>query len=154
MPPVQVQTGPVQAVKKTGEEVNLSGLPFLTHTEMDEGASLLMGAAIARSPGSGAITVSLPQVQLLEGDVLAVFAEEDSPLARCIAAAREEDQSLDFALVIGMHPKHHPLSARQPIHLRRIQNPLLQPGGQFFRRLDGGGDFRVGLFAGGDGACI
>ena len=38
LPPVQVQTGPVHEVKRTGDEVDLADLPILTHAESDAAA--------------------------------------------------------------------------------------------------------------------
>ncbi len=104
LPPVQVQTGPVHEVQRTGGEVDLSELPILTHAESDEAPSLLMGAAVARDPRSGAVTVSLPQTVVLGKDALGILPAEDSPLAACVSAAAEEEKPLDVALVIGMHP--------------------------------------------------
>ena len=104
LPPVQVQTGPVHEVKRTGGEVDLSELPILTHAESDPAPSFLMGAAVARNPRSGAVTVSLPQSVVLEKDALGILASEDSPLAACISAAADEGKALDVALVIGTHP--------------------------------------------------
>ncbi len=104
LPPVQVQTGPVHEVKKTGEEADLSELPLLTHAEADEAPSLLMGAAVARNPRTGAVTVSLPRSVVAGKNALGLLLDEDSPLAGCISIAADEGRILDVALVIGMHP--------------------------------------------------
>ncbi|MFQ5692210.1 MAG: UbiD family decarboxylase domain-containing protein [Nitrospinota bacterium] len=111
LPPVQVQTGPVQAVKKTGSEIDLAELPLLTHAAGDEAPSLLMGAAVARNPATGAVSVSLPRSVLLGRNALALLPGEDSPLAACLAAAAGLDQPLEVALVVGMHPAFYMAAA-------------------------------------------
>ncbi|MFQ5913503.1 MAG: UbiD family decarboxylase domain-containing protein [Nitrospinota bacterium] len=130
LPPVQVQTGPVQAVKKTGKEADLSVLPLLTHTDGDESPSLLMGAAVARNPRSGAVTVSLPQLRWLDKDALGIFADEDLPLANCISDTSDERQPIEVALVIGMHPAFYLAAAvgmDGAVSLGRIGSLLGEP---------------------------
>lgn len=107
LPPVQVQTGPVHEVKRTGDEVDLADLPILTHAESDSAPSLLMGAAVARNPQSGAVTVSLPRIVRLDGRHVGILAAEDSPLAACLQAAGDQGEVLEVALVIGMHPSFY-----------------------------------------------
>ena len=107
LPPVQVQTGPVHEVRRTGDEVDLADLPILTHAESDAAPSLLMGAAVARNPQSGAVTVSLPRIVRLDGRHLGILAAEDSPLAACLQVADDRGEALEAALVIGMHPSFY-----------------------------------------------
>lgn len=104
LPPVQVRTGPVQSVRREGERADVSELPLLTHAEGDEAPSLLMAAAVARDPDSGAVTVSLPRAVLLDKAALGLLPGDGSPLADCLAAAAREGRALEVALVIGMHP--------------------------------------------------
>jgi 2,5-furandicarboxylate decarboxylase 1 len=111
LPPVQVQTGPVQEVKKEGSEVDLTTFPFLTHAASDKAPSLLMGAAVARNPQSGAVTLSLPQSVVLGKNEMGLVVGEDSPLSGCLTAASEAGQPLEVALVIGMHPAFYMAAA-------------------------------------------
>lgn len=113
LPPIQVQSGPVQEVKQVGDEVDLSNLPILTHAESDVVPSLLLGAAIARNPQSGAVSVSLPQVVWIDGRRMGIIASEGSSLSACIQASNDEGEALEVALVIGMHPSFYLCAASE-----------------------------------------
>ncbi len=111
LPPVQVQTAPVQKVKIEGPEADLTVFPFLTHCSSDQAPSLLMGAAVARNPQSGAVTLSLPQSVVLGKNAMGLVVGEESPLSGCLTAASEAAQPLEVALVIGMHPAYYMAAA-------------------------------------------
>ncbi len=113
LPPIQVQSGPVQEVKQIDDELDLSKLPILTHAESDTLPSLLLGVAIARNPQSGAVAVSLPQVVMLDDRRMGIIASEDCQLSACIQASTEKGEVLEVALVIGMHPSFYLCAASE-----------------------------------------
>jgi len=99
-PPKKVKGGPVNEVV---ERARLSKLPILTHFEHDAGPYITSAIISARSPDKKIENVSIHRLQVLDDRHLAIRLVPRH-LFKLWQMAKEEKQSLDVAIAIGVHP--------------------------------------------------
>jgi len=99
-PPKKVKGGPVNEVV---ERARLSKLPILTHFEHDAGPYITSAIVSAHSSDKKIENVSIHRLQVLDDRHLAIRLVPRH-LFKLWQMAKEEKQSLDVAIAIGVHP--------------------------------------------------
>ncbi|MBM4297692.1 MAG: UbiD family decarboxylase, partial [Deltaproteobacteria bacterium] len=68
IPPEMVATGPVKEIKWTGDQIDLTKLPIVTHASKDIGPYVTIGVQIGKDPDSGVRNVSVHRMLVLGKD--------------------------------------------------------------------------------------
>jgi len=100
-PAKRVKDGPVNEVVM--RPPRLSKLPILTHFEHDAGPYITSAVVSARSPDKKVENVSIHRLQVLDDNYLAIRLVPRH-LFKLWQMAKEEKQSLDVSISIGVHP--------------------------------------------------
>ncbi len=72
--PELVSTGPVKEIRWTGDQVDLSKLPLVTHAGKDCGPYITIGVQIGKDPETGVRNLSIHRMLLLGKDRLSLWA--------------------------------------------------------------------------------
>lgn len=104
--PVRVADAPVQEVVMRGEEVDLSRLPFATHSKSDAGAYITAGVVLARDQITGNLNTGMYRMMITGTKSITINAAPDHDLGRIFARARETGEQVPIAVVIGHHPAY------------------------------------------------
>jgi len=104
IPPEIVPTGPVKEIKWTGDQVDLTKLPIVTHAGKDCGPYVTIGVQIGKDPESGVRNVSVHRMLVLGKDRLSLWAPADHHLGRMILMAEEKNKGLEVATAVGVDP--------------------------------------------------
>ena len=99
-----VSTGPVKEIRWTGDQVDLSKLPLVTHAGKDCGPYITIGVQIGKDPETGVRNLSIHRMLLLGKDRLSLWAPADHHLGRMILMAEEKKRGLEVATAIGVDP--------------------------------------------------
>src|SRR2546427_396882 len=102
--PELVSTGPVKEIRWTGDQVDLSKLPLVTHAGKDCGPYITIGVQIGKDPETGVRNLSIHRMLLLGKDRLSLWAPADHHLGRMILMAEEKKRGLEVATAIGVDP--------------------------------------------------
>src|SRR5947208_7314112 len=102
--PELVSTGPVKEIRWTGDQVDLSKLPLVTHAGKDCGPYITIGVQIGKDPETGVRNLSIHRMLLLGKDRLSLWAPADHHLGRMILMAEEQQRRLEVATAIGVDP--------------------------------------------------
>ena len=102
--PIELNYGPIKEEVKTGNEVDLSKLPILTHFKEDAGPYITSGIVIAKHPITGIRNASLHRMQLKGKNKLGVSLHSRRHLWEYQRIAEEQGKDLEVAVVIGAHP--------------------------------------------------
>jgi len=102
--PEIVPTGPVKEIKWTGDQVDLTQLPIVTHASKDCGPYVTIGVQIGKDPASGVRNVSIHRMLVLGKDRLSLWAPADHHLGRMILMAEEKNKGLEVATAVGVDP--------------------------------------------------
>lgn len=103
--PRSVDQGKVQEVIVT-DDIDLFKLPFATHSRADAGKYITSGVVLARDPSHGTINTGMYRMMIHDSQTITVNAAPDHDLGRIFASARELDQTVEIAIVIGHHPAY------------------------------------------------
>ncbi|MBI2880483.1 MAG: UbiD family decarboxylase [Candidatus Tectomicrobia bacterium] len=107
IPPRRVETGPVKDVVYLGEEANLRRLPILVHYERNDGPYLSMGVLVAKDPRTGQPNLGIYRNRLIGRNRLGVYYSWGKRLHYIHRDAEARSESLECAIVLGMHPALH-----------------------------------------------
>ena len=102
--PEMVSTGPVKEIRWTGDQVDLSKLPIVTHAEKDIGPYVTIGVQVGKDPETGVRNLSIHRMLLLGKDRLSIWAPADHHLGRMILKAEEKGRGLEVATAVGVGP--------------------------------------------------
>lgn len=135
--PVRVDAAPSQEVVVRGDDVDLSALPFATHSRSDAGAYITAGVVLAREPRTGKLNTGMYRMMVTGDRTITVNAAPDHDLGRIFAAARETGEKVPVAIVIGHHPAY--LTASQLKNTVEVDSHDLAGGllGEGLRVVDG-----------------
>jgi len=100
----KVKKAPFQANILTGDEIDLSKLPILTHFPIDAGPYITSGLCVARDPETGAETLGFHRMQLKGRDKLGISFHSRQRLWEYFRRAEARGRNLEAAIVIGVHP--------------------------------------------------
>lgn len=104
IPPVLVERGPVKECVHLGEDVDVRALPIITHNALDDAPYTTLGVAITKNPVTGSRNVGLYRNRLIDRNRIGLYYSWGKHIQYFHKAREEEDQPLDVAVVIGMHP--------------------------------------------------
>jgi UbiD family decarboxylase len=103
-PAAVVDDGAVLENVTSGDEVDLSQLPLLTHFATDLGPYITSGIVVAEDPESGVGNLSYHRATVSSHNGLATSLHSRGDLWRLLLAAESRGESLPVAMVIGAHP--------------------------------------------------
>src|ERR671919_1868044 len=104
VPPEIISSGPCKEIKWTGDQVDLSKLPIVTHASKDCGAYVTIGVQVGKHPDTGIRNLSIHRMLVLGKDRLSLWAPADHHLGRMILMAEERKRGLEVASAIGVDP--------------------------------------------------
>lgn len=102
--PVLRESGPVQAVVMTGDDVDLAKLPIMLHFECDAGRYITNGILIAKDPDTGVRNASFHRLQVNGRNRLGTSLHSRRDLWNYAQRAEERGEDIPVAIVIGAHP--------------------------------------------------
>jgi UbiD family decarboxylase len=104
IPPQIVKEAPIRDCIRTGEEVDLSNLPVLTHFQDDGGPYITSGIVVARDPDTGVRNASFHRCQVKNRNTLGISLHSRRHLWDYQRRAESQGKNLEVAVVIGCHP--------------------------------------------------
>ncbi|HMA82546.1 MAG TPA: UbiD family decarboxylase, partial [Candidatus Binatia bacterium] len=104
IPPEMVSNAPCKEIKWTGDHIDLSKLPIVTHASKDCGPYVTIGVQVGKNPDTGIRNLSIHRMLVLGKDRLSLWAPADHHLGRMILIAEEKKQGLEVATAIGVDP--------------------------------------------------
>ncbi len=102
--PVVVPEGSSQEEVRRGEEVDLTRLPIVTHSEKDAGPFITSGVDIAKDPDTGVRGLGIHRRQLHGPRLLGIQSGPARRVYRAFLKCEERDDPLDIAIAIGAGP--------------------------------------------------
>lgn len=105
IPPREVESGPVQEVVITGDDIDLSQLPIPVHSELDVGAYITIGVQFAKDPETGAGNLGIHRMLVMGKKRLSLWAPPDHHIGRFITRAEDGGEGLPVATIIGADPR-------------------------------------------------
>ncbi|HVJ49948.1 UbiD family decarboxylase [Desulfitobacterium sp.] len=102
--PRVIEEAPFQENVFFGEAANLYDLPILTHFPIDAGPYITAGLVVAKDPETGVETAGYHRMQLKGKDKLGISFHSRQRLWEYFRRAEERGQSLEAAIVLGIHP--------------------------------------------------
>lgn len=102
--PEIVASGPCKEIKWTGDQIDLTKLPIVTHASKDCGPYITIGMQIGKDPDSGIRNLSIHRMLVLGKDKLSLWAPADHHLGRMILKAEEQGKGLPVATAVGVEP--------------------------------------------------
>jgi 2,5-furandicarboxylate decarboxylase 1 len=105
IPPVEISKGaPVHEVIKTGDEVDLTQVPLLTHYDVNAAPYMTAGIVVARDPDTGVRNTSYNRLMMAGKRELRIFMAVGRHLWTLQNKLERRDEPLPVAIVIGVHP--------------------------------------------------
>lgn len=104
VPPVMVDSGPVQEVVLRGDEVDLYKFPILTHNALDAGPYVTCGAAVTKDPETGIRNIGVYRHQLHAKNKLGIHMSEASHINYIYGKYEAQGKDMPIAITIGHHP--------------------------------------------------
>jgi len=104
VPPRLVQEGPVLERVRSGQQLDLSTLPLLTHFASDKGPYITSGVVVAVDPDTGVGNLSFHRATPAGRDRLALSLHSRGDLWRLLRRYEKRGQPMPVAMVIGGHP--------------------------------------------------
>lgn len=101
---VPAEDAPVMANTYTGEDVDVSHLPLVTHNERDGGPYIDAGVVFARDPDTGTYNAGIYRAQLHGPRKLGLFAGPSQDLGRLCRKMADRDEPLEVVMAVGTHP--------------------------------------------------
>ena len=103
-PMAEVDSGVVAENVISGDDVDLSLLPPITHFETDLGPYITSGVIVGEDAATGVGNLSYHRSVVADRATIATSLHSRGNLWRLLAAAESKGQSLPVAMVIGAHP--------------------------------------------------
>ncbi|QHA00987.1 UbiD family decarboxylase [Dehalobacter restrictus] len=88
----------------TGDDIDLYKLPIPTHFPIDAGPYVTSGLCVAKDPVSGVETLGFHRMQLKNKNTLGISLHSRQRLWEYFRRSEEKGESLEAAIVIGVHP--------------------------------------------------
>jgi UbiD family decarboxylase len=104
IPPITVETGPVQEVVIEGDEVDLNALPIVKHSEKDSGYYITAGVQVARDPGGSIQHLGIHRMMRFGPRELGFWGAKDRRIRWAIERHETLGQDMPMAVVIGGPP--------------------------------------------------
>ncbi len=106
IPPTMIpsEQAPVHEVVWTGDEIDITQLPFLVHQELDAGRYITSAATISRDPDSGRLNSGIFRHQIQGPKQVGFMTNPAHHTSYILRANRDAGRKMEVALVIGHHP--------------------------------------------------
>jgi 2,5-furandicarboxylate decarboxylase 1 len=95
---------PVHEVVWTGDDIDITRLPFLVHQELDAGKYITSAATLSRDPESGRVNAGIFRHQIQGPAQVGFMTNPAHHTSYILRANRELKRPMEVALVIGHHP--------------------------------------------------
>ena len=92
IPPEVVDSAPCKEIKWTGDQIDLTKLPIVTHASKDCGPYVTIGMQVGKDPDTGIRNLSIHRMLVLGKDKLSLWAPADHHLGRMILKAEEQNK--------------------------------------------------------------
>jgi UbiD family decarboxylase len=102
--PVEIETAPVHEVVQTGDHIDLTRVPMLTHYDVNAAPYVTAGIVAAVDPDSGARNTSYNRLMMAGKRELRIFMAVGRHLWTLHNRLERRGQPLPIAIVIGVHP--------------------------------------------------
>ncbi len=102
--PVEVDTAPVQDVVKTGDHVDLTKVPLLTHYDVNAAPYITAGIVVAADPDTGVRNTSYNRLMMARKRELRIFMAVGRHLWTLHNKMERRNEPLPIAIVVGVHP--------------------------------------------------
>lgn len=102
--PVEVSAAPVHEVVKTGDEVDLSQVPLLTHYDVNAAPYITAGIVVAVDPDTGVRNTSYNRLMMARKRELRIFMAIGRHLWTLQNKVERRGEPLPVAIVVGVHP--------------------------------------------------
>lgn len=122
--PVEVAgDAPWQEVVWEGADLDLTRLPIPRHFSVDAGPYITAGQIVARDPETGVDTIGFHRLMLKDKTRLGVSLHSRRRMYEFHRRAEARGESLDAAVVLGIHPLHHmgSMAYNYPPHVRKYE---------------------------------
>ncbi len=107
LPPVIVESGPVQEVVQLGDEVDVQTLPISRHFEQDAGRYIGSGILVCKDPDTGVRNLSYQRLQMKGKNRFGASLHSRGHIWEHLQRAEARGQNLEVAVVLGAHPAVH-----------------------------------------------
>jgi UbiD family decarboxylase len=102
--PIEVTDASVHEVIKTGEEVDLTNVPLLTHYEVNAAPYITAGIVVAVDPDTGVRNTSYNRLMMARKRELRIFMAVGRHLWTLHNKVERRNEPLPIAIVVGVHP--------------------------------------------------
>lgn len=104
--PITVSNAASQEMVLQEAEIDLKAMPFAQHSKSDAGEYITAGVVLARDPRTGKLNTGMYRMMVTSSHTITVNAAPDHDLGRIFAAARERQEKVPIAVIIGHHPAY------------------------------------------------
>jgi UbiD family decarboxylase len=104
VPPRRVREGACKEVVLTGDEVDCTTLPIVTHSELDAGPYVTAGVMLGRDPETGVLGVGLQRMELKGPRRFGVNMPAERRVGRAALKAEDRNERFGVAIVLGAGP--------------------------------------------------
>ena len=102
--PVEVSGAPVHEVVKTGDDVDLTKVPLLTHYDVNAAPYITAGIVVATDPDTGVRNTSYNRLMMARKRELRIFMAIGRHLWTLHNKMERRNEALPVAIVVGVHP--------------------------------------------------
>ncbi len=104
IPPRRASDAPVKEVVLTGDAVDCTKLPVLTHSEHDAGPYITAAVLMGRDPDTGVLGLGIQRMQLKGPRRFGISLPRERRVARAALKAEDRGEPLGVAFVLGAGP--------------------------------------------------
>ncbi len=105
--PEQAADAPVHEVVVTGDDVDLTKFPVITHSAQDDAPYITIGVTVSVDPDTGHRDLGIFRHKLLGKDRLGIYYSWGKHLQFAHNHCEEKGEALPVAIILGMHPALH-----------------------------------------------
>jgi 2,5-furandicarboxylate decarboxylase 1 len=104
LPPMEIESAPAQEIVHTGNEIDLTRIPLLTHYDVNAAPYITAGIVVAADPDSGMRNTSYNRLMMAGKRELRIFMAVGRHLSTLHNKLEQRNQPLPIAIIIGVHP--------------------------------------------------
>jgi len=104
IPPLLVESGPIQELEFSGSGVDLGRLPVVTHNTGDAGPYITAGIMTVRDPDTGIRNTGIYRLMIKDGRRTGIHLAETGHAYYIFRKYIERRQDMPVAITIGAHP--------------------------------------------------
>ena len=107
IPPTLEDSGPVQEIFITGDEIDVGALPISRHFEQDAGRYIGSGILVCKDPDTGVRNLSYQRLQMKGPNRFGASLHSRGHIWDHLLRCEARGQNLEVAVVLGAHPAVH-----------------------------------------------